>query len=162
MCLLGSEAGYVTSEVTHAHMVCGTAWHCLTWLVCGLKLQWCPLTRRGVWFRVPDVCLPSLCLKVCLGCMSHDLKIERSWCNSPRKWCNVKNVWQTFLDPINREPSPHSLQLPGNFRMDYNSMDYRMESHYVCCVCDTSFSAHENKTWKVKHKSVTNLWNKAN
>ena len=29
------------------------------------------------------------------------------------------------LDPINREPYPHSLQMPVNFRGDYSNMDHR-------------------------------------
>ena len=39
------------------------------------------------------------------------------------------------LGPINREPSPHSLQLPANFRVDYSSMDHsKMEDGISPCV----------------------------
>ena len=57
------------------------------------------------------------------------------------------------FDPINTAPPSHSLQLPVrlcsvNFRMDYNNMDYNnldynqmdYNSHYVCDLCDISFS----------------------
>ena len=47
------------------------------------------------------------------------------------------------LGPINREPSPHSLQLPGWITAVCITAKWRMESHYVCCECDTSFSAHK-------------------
>ena len=47
------------------------------------------------------------------------------------------------LGPINREPSPHSLQLPGWITAVWITAKRRRESTYVCCVCDTSFSAHK-------------------
>ena len=47
------------------------------------------------------------------------------------------------LGPINREPSSHSLQLPGWITAVWITAKWRMESHYVCCECDTSFSAHK-------------------
>ena len=46
------------------------------------------------------------------------------------------------LGPINREPSSHSLQLPGWITAVWITAKWRMESHYVCCECDTSFRAH--------------------
>ena len=45
------------------------------------------------------------------------------------------------LGPINREPSSHSLQLPGWITAVWITAKWRMESHYVCCECDTSFRA---------------------
>ena len=47
------------------------------------------------------------------------------------------------LGPINREPSHHSLQLPGWITAVWITAKWRMESHYVCCECDTSFSARK-------------------
>ena len=73
---------------------------------------------------------------------SQSLKIECGWCNSPREWCNVKKRLADVLGPINREPSSHSLQLPGWITAVWITAKWRMESHYVCCECDTSFRAH--------------------
>ena len=49
------------------------------------------------------------------------------------------------FEGINRAPPSHSLQLPPNFRMVYNNMDYSaMDSPYVCDLCDISFSRDDN------------------
>ena len=49
------------------------------------------------------------------------------------------------FEGINRAPPSHSLQLPPNFRMVYNNMDYSaMDSPYVCDLCDISFTRNSD------------------
>ena len=66
------------------------------------------------------------------------------------KWCNAKKRLADVLNPINRAATPQSLQLPANFRMDHNDLDYNnmdystMDSHYVCDLCDISFTRNSD------------------
>ena len=59
------------------------------------------------------------------------------------------------FEAINRAATPQSLQLPvrlhrANFRMDHNDLDYNnmdystMDSHYVCDLCDITFTRDDN------------------
>ena len=99
--------------------------------------------------------------KKSVGClMGHQVFLEsknRMWLMQlPMKWCNAKNVWQT----MNRAATPQSLHLPVrlcsvNLRMDHNNLDYNnldynkmdygtMDSHYVCDLCDISFTRNSD------------------
>ena len=75
----------------------------------------------------------------CLRCMNHQVFPEsknRMWLMQfPQEVLQCQKRLADVLGPINREPSPHSLQLPANFRVDYSSMDHsKMEDGISLCV----------------------------
>ena len=84
---------------------------------------------------------------VSLGGMSHWVFPESKsimWLMQyPQEVMQCQKHLADVLGPINREPSSHSLQLLGCITAVWITAKRKMESHYVCCVCDTSFSTHK-------------------
>ena len=66
-----------------------------------------------------------------------------------------------ILGPINREPSPYSLQLPANFRVDYSSMDHsKKEDGISLCVVCMWYQLHckQRDSWTSNRIRTSFLW----